>query len=656
MDNCKKRNNFILIGLISVILIFAAIIVADGASAATKGTVSDKAGLNVRKGPGTEYTVLFAMSYGESFDILETTSDKSGAKWYKISARGYNGYVSAKFVKVEEEEEYIYDGDFEAYMKAQGFPESYKDYLRQLHAAHPKWVFKAQKTGLNWNDVIAKQSVVGRNLIHKSYPDSWKSKEYGAYNPSTGEYVVFDSGGYVSASESIIKYYVDPRNFLNESGIFQFMSHSYDSATQTKAGLQTLVAGTFLSKTFPEKSAQYPEYSDVIMDAGQKSSANPYVLASMIIMEQGSDGRGHSISGTENGYAGVYNFFNINAYAANGLSAVENGLIYAKSKGWTTRVKSIIEGASFYAREYINNKQNTQYLKKFNMMNGLSKVATHQYMTNVRGAADEASRLKAGYSSIIDTALTFYIPVYNNMPEVACPQPGSGNNDYFLKSLSVAGYKLTPAFNMYTSDYEIVVSADTSYIDVAAVARDSGAKVSGAGKVTLTGNVTKVTVTVVSSSGASKKYNITVARETGSEIKPESSKYKIGKYVTGVAFNTSVSTFKSNIKAPSGYTLKVTNSSGKEITSGNVGTGMNVVLYKGSSAVKSIPIVIKGDASGDGKISSADILMVQRYVINTYKLSGAYFSGADVNGDGKISSVDILMMQRHVIGTYTIKN
>ena len=51
------------------------------------------------------------------------------------------------------------------------------------------------------------------------------------------------------------------------------------------------------------------------------------------------------------------------------VPTVENGLIYAKSRGWNTRVKSIIEGASFYAKSYINNNQNTQYLKKFNVMN-----------------------------------------------------------------------------------------------------------------------------------------------------------------------------------------------------------------------------------------------------------------------------------------------
>jgi len=100
----------------------------------------------------------------------------------------------------------------------------------------------------------------------------------------------------------------------------------------------------------------------------------------------------------------------------------------------------------------------------------------------------------------------------------------------------------------------------------------------------------------------------------------------------------------------------VTNSSGKEVTSGNVGTGMNVVLYKGGSAVKSIPVVIKGDVNGDGKLTSVDALMAKRHIIETYKISGVYFSASDINGDGKLTSVDALYMKRHIIGTYQIKN
>ena len=73
------------------------------------------------------------------------------------------------------------------------------------------------------------------------------------------------------------------------------MSHSYDSQTQTKAGLQQLVAGTFLANKFPE--AGYDTYSDALIYAGSQSGANPYVLASMILVEQGKDGKGNSISG-----------------------------------------------------------------------------------------------------------------------------------------------------------------------------------------------------------------------------------------------------------------------------------------------------------------------------------------------------------------------
>ena len=69
---------------------------------------------------------------------------------------------------------------------------------------------------------------------------------------------------------------------------FNFMSHSYDSQTQTKAGLQQLVAGTFLANKFPE--AGYDTYSDALIYAGSQSGANP-CLASMILVEQGKDGK-----------------------------------------------------------------------------------------------------------------------------------------------------------------------------------------------------------------------------------------------------------------------------------------------------------------------------------------------------------------------------
>ena len=153
------------------------------------------------------------------------------------------------------------------------------------------------------------------------------------------------------------------------------------------------------------------------------------------------------------------------------------------------------------------------------------------------------------------------------------------------------------------------------------------------------------------------KPNLVVARESssgGADI--TSSEYTIGSNITGVDLKTSVSTFKSNVTVPSGYTMKILDSDGREVTSGNVGTGMRAVLYSGSTAAKSHTIVIKGDVSGDGNCSSVDVLFAKRYIVGTYDLTGAYFSGADINGDGKITSVDALFLSRHVIGTYTITN
>ncbi|MBR6529333.1 MAG: cadherin-like beta sandwich domain-containing protein, partial [Firmicutes bacterium] len=227
--------------------------------------------------------------------------------------------------------------------------------------------------------------------------------------------------------------------------------------------------------------------------------------------------------------------------------------------------------------------------------------------------------------------------------------------DYFLKTLEVAGYDLLPKFNKYTDSYEVVVPSDTTKVSINAVPNSSTSKVKGAGNVTLTGNVTNIKITVTASSGATKDYHISVARQTLGAAKVESSVYKVGSNITGVDFNTSVSKFKSNIKVTSGYTFKVMDKNGKELTSGNVGTNSKVVVYNGSSAVKTIPIVIKGDNNGDGKLSSADVLFVQRHIVKTYTLSGSYLDGSDINGDGKISSVDVLFMQRHIVGTYTIK-
>lgn len=84
---------------------------------------------------------------------------------------------------------------------------------------------------------------------------------------------------------------------------------------------------------------------------------------------------------------------------------------------WTDPNKAIYYGAKYIANGYIT-YQYTMYLQKFNVNAQSSNLYKHEYMTNVSGAASESYHLYSGYSNagLLDSAHTFYIPVFNNMP------------------------------------------------------------------------------------------------------------------------------------------------------------------------------------------------------------------------------------------------
>ena len=398
-------------------------------AAGQTGTVATTA-LNIRSGPGTSYRSMGLLSINKEINILDTVTGNDGKTWYYMEYNGINGYVAAEFIVVSSHEEYETDAKFEAYLDAQGFPESYKPYLRTLHAKYPNWNFRAARTGLSWNDVLEREGKLGKSLVSSSAPSSWKSQAAGAYDPQTGKYTSFDSGGWAAASEKIIAYYLDPRNFINQIGIFQFLTHTYDAETQTSAGLAAVVSGTFLDAAFPETG--FATYADALMEAGRTATVNPYVLASMILVEQGTSGTGKCISGTVSGYEGYYNYYNIGAYKTASMSAVTRGLWYASRSGsyqrpWDGHFASLLGGALFYSENYVKQNKNTLYFKKWNVMNGLEDVGEGQYMTNVQGAESEAAALRKGYLSLLDSPMIFEIPIYSGMPDAACRKP-NGNN------------------------------------------------------------------------------------------------------------------------------------------------------------------------------------------------------------------------------------
>ena len=129
--------------------------------------------------------------------------------------------------------------------KIAAFPESYKPYLRQLHQAHPSWEFEPFFTGLDFNASV--DSELGAKSLVSSSASSelFKSKDIGDYNYTTNKYIEKD-GGFVEANRLAVAYFMDPRNFLNEDGIFMFETLSFSESFTTTA-VENVLRGSFMA-------------------------------------------------------------------------------------------------------------------------------------------------------------------------------------------------------------------------------------------------------------------------------------------------------------------------------------------------------------------------------------------------------------------------
>ncbi len=620
-----------------------------------------RASTNMRSAPGTWNKLVITLTQGAVVKILGEALDTDGDMWYyattEVNSVTYTGYVYNTTVELYAE--YVYDKAFEEYLTEQGFPESYKEPLRKLHAVYPNWIFKADKLSVTWADTLAAQTTLGRSLIQTSYP-AWRSMQAGAYNFNTGTYTVFEGSNWCAADSRVVAYYLDPRNFLTSNNIFQFVGMSYDATLHTKESLQQLLNGTFMEGNLPEEHETYKTYNDVLIAAGKTYGMSPYSLAAMILLEQGSAGNSGSISGKVAGYEGYYNFLNINAYPHGGLDSVQAGLAYAKGSGslsrpWNTRVKSIMGGAEFYAKDYIRVGQDTLYYKKFNVVSPPYNL--HQYMTNIEGADKEGKNTKEAYLTMLDKALVFKIPVYKNMPETVAPYPStSGDNNCYLDSLTIDGYSLSPTFDFYNNTYELIVDGPVKSIYVNAVPKNQSAKVSGAGEHQLKVGTNKIQIKVTATSGKENVYTLVVVRGEYSEGAPEyTESYTFTeKEVSGIAPGTEVGTLISKLNVKNGSAV-VKNAKGQTKT-GNVATGdILEILHSDGSIFKSFTAIVKGDVSGDGKISLIDLAKVQRHILEIELQTGIYFKAADVSGDNKISLLDLAKVQRHLLEIEFIK-
>ena len=108
--------------------------------------------------------------------------------------------------------------------------------------------------------------------------------------------------------------------------------------------------------------------------------------------------------------------------------------------------------------------------------------------------------------------------------------------------------------------------------------------------------------------------------------------------------NTNVSSAKFNINTDE--TFKIYDKDDKEKTTGIIGTGNKIKIFKNNILQKEYLVVVKGDANGDGKISLTDLRKTFQHRLGKTNLTGVYLEAIDIDINGKISLTDLRQIFR----------
>ena len=588
--------------------------------------------------------------------MFEVLGEENG--FYKISLQFnsyyYTGYISkgtSSKAYVETKTFKVTDGDINQ-MLTLGFPKSYAEKLAKLKVSHPNWQFVPYKVNATWDEVIAGETkYISTNLINGSNT-SLRNTEDGAY--VNGKWTEFAGGGWYSASKQTVKYFVDPRNFLNDGHVFMFEVLNFDSSVQTTELLQSLLNGTFMSGNafyYNDNNEKVNiSYAQTFRDAGEKNQISSVHLISRVIQEQGSNGSSLS-SGDNSEYPGYYNFFNINANGKTTSEVIHNGLAYAKKKGWNSPYKAIIGGASLL-NDYIKYGQNTLYLQKFDFA-GDTYYST-QYMQNVRAPYSESYTAYSAYvkNNSLDIKFTFSVPVFKGTMPDKTSLDIKYNEDSSLSKLSVTSCNLNPSFTSSAYNYTCYVDKKIDNITINASPTASTSTVKGTGKFDLNKDVTVLEIIVTSAAGTTSTYKITVNKVDEVVLTPDEILAKMqisnkGGYISGFDLGSDANSFNKLLNSV--YPKAVSQISENKV----LYTGMNIKITSGITS--NYTVVIYGDNNGDGVIDILDLLKIQKHLLGVNKLKNAYLNASDVNKDGVIDIIDLLKMRKHILNVNKIE-
>lgn len=555
------------------------------------------------------------------------------------------------------------------------FPESYKKGLRELQELFSNWTFKAYETGIDWSELTSSsaENACMKNTIYKT----------GLMDPNmlcicgrTGD------AGYYCASAKTVNYYLDPRNFLTQKSIFQFLDLS-NSVTISKEIIENIVKGTYLTS-----------YVDTIIEAANGSGVSPIHIIVTIYQELGKKAEiPKAISGTVEGYENLYNFYNYGA--TDGAGAVERGLEKAREMGWTTPEFALIDGAIKVLKGgYISKGQITKYFYKFDVVGDTilqdnetkdypsNLFYSHQYMTNIQDPSSQAGMLVEYYTNngLLDSHLTFVIPVYKNMPETKVSFPTelteADGQLYYVDTTHVTSLNVRDEAGNLTGKLtkgQIVavqsIENDIAYLKLKVATNRAIDETTGKAKwnfedkyvylrqaseylVKCDTTIPDVVPPEDTTPEVVPPEDTTPGDTTPEIIPPEENlpiihdEFKVEE--TNLKMIPSVDTNKIKEKYPNAIIKKA---DGTDITETNnlIGTGYKIIINGIEYTAAKL-----GDPSGDGIINSADLLKIVKHLKETAVLKNEYLTAADCTGDNIINSADLLRIVKYLKGTAKI--
>ncbi len=382
----------------------------------------------VKQKPAISTPTEVSLKAGTTVLITDVAIDEYRNVWYgvkgEVKGKYFTGYIEKKNLayasEVFREWEAKYAMVFTGYntlednaepsenADVQQFPESYQAKLNGLKKKHPNWIFVKQNITLDWETATEQEYNEERSIIDAEMGETYQEKYYGP-----GRYY---------ASKQAVCYYMDPRNFLDDTSIFQFEQMTFNPSYHSRDAVESILKNTFMEGNLPDEETSY---AGAIYRIGSAYEISPFYLVSRILQVQDSKETA-LVSGEYEGYEGYFNYFHMGVSEGKvSVQVTQESLAFAKEKEWSGSYTALEGGCELLLKEYVSRGQDTLYLQKFDVAAPKEELYLQQYTQNISAPYKEAFRIKAAYESTgaEDEIFVFKIPVYENMPDEASPLP-----------------------------------------------------------------------------------------------------------------------------------------------------------------------------------------------------------------------------------------